>query len=428
MMRRGKHFLVIGIVIILMLSLLGCGENASAQNNIPIDRMQQTSSTDLAGTAASDPLIGDADNDGSITISDATTIQRYLADIATPSFNEEAADADQDGEVTITDATIIQRYLAEFDIPNCYVGKRLSEIQKPADTQTPTQSQTQSQTEAPTESIQTSTFYEDSLVGKIPYYSGQAYYVINNNEPFFTNNEKKSTDIFEKYSELDNLGRCGVAYASICKQLMPTEQRGDISSVTPSGWKYNGKSNNNDYGSLVDGGRIYNRCHLIGFQLAGENDNNKNLVTGTRYMNVIGMLPFENMIDDYVDETNGTVLYRVTPLYNNNDLVCKGVLMEAWSTTDNGDSICFNVFCYNIQPGITINYATGQNWLSDESPEPTTGAIETHTYILNTNSKKFHNPDCSYAANISAKNRQEYNGTRDDLINQGYSPCGSCKP
>ena len=248
MTRRGKRFLVIGIVIILMLSLLGCGENASAQNNIPIGNLQQTSSKDLAETAASDPLIGDADNDGSITISDATTIQRYLADIATPSFNEVAADADQDGEVTITDATIIQRYLADFDIPNCYVGKRLSEIQKPADTQTPTQSQTQPQTEAPTESIQTSTFYEDSLVGKIPYYSGQAYYVINNNEPFFTSNEKKSTDIFEKYSELDNLGRCGVAYASVCKQLMPTEQRGDISSVTPSGWKYNGKSNNNDYG------------------------------------------------------------------------------------------------------------------------------------------------------------------------------------
>lgn len=270
-------------------------------------------------------------------------------------------------------------------------------------------------------------FYSDSHVGNIPYYSGTPYYVVNGNEPFFEEDEKNTT-VFETYSDLDNYGRCGVAYANICKQLMPTESRGDISSIRPSGWYTNGKSNNNDYGSLVDGGRIYNRCHLIGFQLAGENANKLNLVTGTRYMNVTGMLPFENMIDDYVDETNGYVLYRVTPLYVGSELVCRGVLMEAWSVDDEGDTICFNIFCYNIQPGITINYATGENWLSNEDDEHAASSTNAQTYILNINSKKFHLPDCSACNSISEKNKAEFTGTREELIEQGYVPCNSCKP
>jgi DNA-entry nuclease len=189
-------------------------------------------------------------------------------------------------------------------------------------------------------------------------YNGTPYVVVNNNEPYFTDKEKENTDAFEKYAKLDRLGRCGVAYANICKELMPTADRESISSVTPTGWE------NNKY-DFVDGGWIYNRSHLIGFQLSGENANEKNLITGTRYMNVQGMLPFENMIDDYVDETGNHVLYRVTPIFTGNNLLCEGVLMEAWSVEDNGDGICFNVFCYNVQPGVTIDYATGENWVSE---------------------------------------------------------------
>lgn len=275
----------------------------------------------------------------------------------------------------------------------------------------------------------------DSAVGDFlenPEYNGQPYYVVNDNMPFFTD-EDKVTDAFETYSELDSLGRCGVAYANICKKLMPTEERGDISSVYPSGWKYNGKSNNNEYDTaLVNGGRIYNRCHLIGFQLAGENDNKLNLITGTRYMNVDGMLPFENMIDDYVEATNNHVLYRVTPVYEADELVCRGVMMEAWSVEDDGEGICFNIFCYNVQPGIEIDYATGENWLADESPVYEANddyhSDAEMTYVLNTNSKKFHYEHCDSASQMSEKNKQVVTATRDELVNQGYTACGACKP
>lgn len=183
---------------------------------------------------------------------------------------------------------------------------------------------------------------------------GAAYKVVNNNQPYFTEDEKKSTEAFEIYSELDDLGRCGVAYANICKELMPTEERGEIGHIKPSGWhsvKYD----------HVDGKYLYNRSHLIGFQLAGENDNKLNLITGTRYFNVEGMLPFENMIDDYVDETENHVIYRVTPVYEGDNLVASGVQMEAWSVEDDGEGICFCVYVPNVQPGVIIDYATGES-------------------------------------------------------------------
>jgi DNA-entry nuclease len=264
----------------------------------------------------------------------------------------------------------------------------------------------------------------------IPKFSGTPYYVVNDNTPYFTENEKTNINAFEEYQALDNLGRCQITYANICKELMPTTERESISTVYPSGWKLNGKSNNNEYDTqLVDGGRIYNRCHLIGFQLAGENANEKNLITGTRYMNVMGMLPFENMIADYVKETNNHVLLRVTPIYKDNDLVARGVLMEAWSVEDKGDGICFNVYCYNVQPGIEINYATGENYLFN-SPimQETKPSNSSTSYILNTNSKKFHLPNCSSAEKISNKNKQEYIGKKEDLLSQNYLPCGVCKP
>ena len=275
-------------------------------------------------------------------------------------------------------------------------------------------------------------------VSDIPEFSGKPYYVINGNQPFFTDDDK-ITEPFEDYSSFDYLGRCGVAYANICKELMPGDEREDISSVTPSGWKYKGKSNNNEYDtSLVDGGRIYNRCHLIGFQLAGENANEKNLVTGTRYMNVTGMLPFENMIDDYVEETDNHVLYRVTPVYYDEELVCRGVILEGWSVEDNGAGICFNVYCYNVQPGIEIDYATGQNWRASEAPSYDTDYEEPSyndyhsdaemTYVLNTSSKKFHYEHCDSVTKMSEKNKEVVTATRDQLVNQGYVACGACNP
>ena len=190
----------------------------------------------------------------------------------------------------------------------------------------------------------------------IPAFSGDAYIALNNNKPAFSKKER-TTKVFERYSSLDSLGRCGVAYANICKKLMPDEQRKAIGPVKPSGWhtvKYN----------CVDGKYLYNRCHLIGFQLAGENANEKNLITGTRYLNVDGMLPFENEVADYVKETNHHVLYRVTPHFEGDDLVAKGVQMEAYSVEDKGKGVSFNVFVYNSQPGVTIDYATGASHLA----------------------------------------------------------------
>lgn len=195
-------------------------------------------------------------------------------------------------------------------------------------------------------------------MANIPEYAGEPYVVIENNQPSFTQ-EELTAEAYEYYSDLDYLGRCGVTEACVGQELMPTESRGDISSVKPTGWVQN------QY-DFVDGKSLYNRCHLIGFQLAGENANECNLITGTRYMNVDGMLPFENLVADYVKETDNHVLYRVTPAFQGADLVARGVQMEAYSVEDNGDGVCFNVFCYNVQPGVEIDYATGENWLAED--------------------------------------------------------------
>lgn len=255
----------------------------------------------------------------------------------------------------------------------------------------------------------------------IPEYSSDPYVVINGNEPFFEESDY-TTEPFEEYSDLDSLGRCGIAYANICKEIMPTEERQDINSVTPSGWVQH------EY-DFVDGGYLYNRCHLIGHQLAGENANEKNLITGTRYMNIQGMLPFENMVSDYVEETDNHVLYRVTPIFDGDNLVASGVLMEGWSVEDSGDGICYNVFCYNVQPGVEIDYTTGDNWESKNAGDSnsSSNAVET-TYILNTNSMKFHKPSCSSVSDMSEENEETYSGDRDNLIKQGYEPCGRCNP
>ena len=263
---------------------------------------------------------------------------------------------------------------------------------------------------------------------EIPAYSGKAYISLNNGVPTFTE-EEYTTKSYEFYSDLDSLGRCGYTMACVGTDIMPTEDRGSISSVKPTGWI------NKEY-DIVDGRYLYNRCHLIGHQLTGEDANTRNLITGTRYMNVQGMLPFENEVADYVKETENHVLYRVTPVFIGNELLARGVQIEAYSVEDEGDGVFFNVYVYNVQPGIILDYATGENRLdTDPAPEtppaggetPAPGG-ETVTYILNTNTKRFHKPDCSSVRDMSEKNKQEYTGDRQSLIDDGYIACGSCKP
>ena len=192
---------------------------------------------------------------------------------------------------------------------------------------------------------------------KIPDYSGAPFVIINNNIPFFDENDY-AKETFESYSKLDSLGRCGVAYANVSRELMPTEERGKIRDIKPSGWRQA------KYEGIVDSNPpyLYNRCHLIAYCLTAENANEQNLITGTHYMNVEGMLPFEEEVARYLDRNDNHVLYRVTPIFQGNNLVASGVLMEAYSIEDNGTGICFCVYCYNVQPGVTIDYRTGKNW------------------------------------------------------------------
>lgn len=289
----------------------------------------------------------------------------------------------------------------------------------------------------------------------IPAYDGKAYVAVNNNEPFFTDSDMTTT-AFENYSDLDSLGRCGVAYANICKEIMPTEKRGKIGMIKPSGWhtvKYD----------VIKDRYLYNRCHLIGYQLAGENANPKNLITGTRYLNVEGMLPFENLVADYVNNTGNNVLYRVTPMFSGSNLVANGVLIEAKSVEDNGGGILFNVYCYNVQPGVGINYENGDSWLDGTTPQnegsqssagsvagasagesgsssSTTGSVasgsdssaaensvsdssnsETMVHITATG-KKYHRAGCR------TLKKSDTEVTLDEAKSMGLSPCGICNP
>lgn len=307
-------------------------------------------------------------------------------------------------------------------------------------------------------------------VDQIPDYSGNPYIELNDNKPAFEEQDI-STKEFETYSSLDELGRCGVAFANISKDTMPTEERGKIGMIKPSGW------NTIKY-SFVDGRYLYNRCHLIGFQLAGENANEKNLITGTRYLNNNGMLPFENRVANYVERTANHVLYRVTPLYDGENLVADGVQMEGYSVEDAGRGICFNVFVYNCQPGVVIDYKNGDskqsdtvkedllaaglddyndvlaqkqatqngsktndNIAQDETAKPSDSQNETQKdqnddvvtqntcdYIINTNTKRFHYKSCSSTKTMKEKNTLRFTGTRDEVIAKGYVPCKNCNP
>ena len=308
-----------------------------------------------------------------------------------------------------------------------------------------------------------------AVLADIPAYSGAAYCEINGNVPGFGEDELVA-EAFENYSDLDFLGRCGVAYANICKELMPTEERSESGMVKPSGW------HTVKYSDRIDGNYLYNRCHLIGYQLAGENANEKNLITGTRYLNVTGMLPFENEVADYVESTDNHVLYRVTPIFDGDDLVASGVQMEAESVEDKGAGVCFNVYVYNVQPGVIIDYATGDSeadpdYVVSDSGDDTYGSSKVSddgedagpdisdgvegdknsgadaaenvedtaqaadqgdaaesTYIVNTNTGKFHRPDCSSVKRMKESNKAERTTTRDELISEGYEPCKNCNP
>lgn len=338
-------------------------------------------------------------------------------------------------------------------------------------------------------------------LSNIPAYSDSPYVEINDNKPNFAKSDFTES-CFESYSELDDLGRCGIAFANVGKETMPTEERGKIGMIKPSGWqtvKYD----------CVDGRYLYNRCHLIGYQLTAENANEKNLITGTRYLNIKGMLPFENQVADYIDKTDNHVLYRVTPVFKNDNLVASGVQIEACSVEDKGKGLSFNVYCYNVQPDIIIDYTDGSSRLADASSPASiaisykkyaldigtsktltvtispdtavskiswsssnskvasvnskgkvtavaagTAVITAKTangltaqctvtvkktgsssndpvscsYVVNTNTKKFHKPTCSSVKDIKSKNRLDTDKTRDSLIADGYSPCKKCHP
>lgn len=311
-------------------------------------------------------------------------------------------------------------------------------------------------------------------LNEVPPYAGAPYTEVHNNVPFFT--DTTTTAVFELYSPLDELGRCGVAFANICPELMPTESRGSIGMIKPSGWQ------TVKYNDLIDGNYLYNRCHLIAYSLASENANELNLITGTRYLNTQGMLPFENLVANYVSATGNHVLYRSTPIFEGRDLVARGVLMEGYSVEDSGRGVSFCVFCYNVQPGIEIDYATGDSrrleepstepvivpiilddiptvndpnnapvrsnpLLTPDEPETTEPATQPETqpatepvtepvkntpasthYVVNTNTKKFHYPNCSSVDQMKEKNRWDYTGSREDLIRQNYEPCKRCNP
>ena len=345
---------------------------------------------------------------------------------------------------------------------------------------------------------------EKITLSNLPVYSGEAYVELNNNVPNFGKSDL-TTKTFEKYSELDDLGRCGVAYANVCEETMPTEKRGNIGMIKPSGWQTVKYDN-------VDGKYLYNRCHLIGYQLTAENANEKNLITGTRYLNIEGMLPFENLVADYVEETDNHVLYRVTPIFKGDNLLASGVQMEAYSVEDKGKGVSFNVYCYNVQPDIVIDYSDGSSRLADgtiasitlnykkyslevgqsktfvatTSPESAAKSVKWYssnskiatvsssgkvtakkagtvtitaktsnglkatckvtvkaksgtavtsgtssgntTYILNTNTKKFHYPYCSSVKQMKDKNKKEVTCSRDEIIGMGYDPCKRCDP
>lgn len=309
-----------------------------------------------------------------------------------------------------------------FCVKNHQKEKLTSSI--PSTESSTTQTPTPSTTQKPDNSVVGTGTVNAVDPSTLPAFSGTAWTVVNDNQPNFSASEL-TTKGYEKYSSLDSLDRCGVALASCGKEIMPgaDEKRGSISSVKPSGWVQKSYSG-------ISGGYLWNRCHLIGWQLSAENANRQNLITGTRYMNINGMLPFENMVADYIKETGNHVAYRITPIFEGRNLVCSGVQMEAYSVEDDGDGICFNVYCYNVQPGITINYATGDSSgpSNESSSNPSTEQSSSNdnqaasgdmVWIPNSGSKYHSRSGCS-----NMKNPRQV--TKQEAENEGYEPCKKC--
>ena len=441
-------------------TLSACGSDTAPSDHSPSSSLQteisdsqdstpvESSETDPAGTSDDDSSEGEAEPSQvveSATSPDQQAESSAPAEITTASrFSTSDVPAYSGKAYTSVNGNVPYFSAAELTTQSFETYSDLdslgrcgeaepSQVVEPA---TPPDQQAESS--APAEITTASRF----STSDVPAYSGKAYTSVNGNVPYFSAAEL-TTQSFETYSDLDSLGRCGVTYACIGQDLMPTEERGSIGMVKPTGW------HTVRYDDLVDGKYLYNRCHLIGYQLTGENANTKNLITGTRYLNIEGMLPFENMVADYIQETNNHVLYRVTPIFEGNNLLANGVLMEGYSVEDKGAGVSYCVFAYNVQPGIEIDYATGESKLADgaqqeeqktatvtptpspepEKQEPVTGSEASQAdYILNTNTKKFHYPTCSSVNDMKEKNKQEFFGTRDETIALGYSPCGRCKP
>lgn len=278
----------------------------------------------------------------------------------------------------------------------------------------------------------------------VPAFDGESPFVeLSGGEPGFTAADAGDGSSFKAYGALDELGRCTWAVACVGSDLFPEHEREDISEVRPSGWS------TAEYG-FIDGGRLFNRCHLIARMLTAEEANERNLVTGTRYMNVQGMEPFERQVRDYIERTGNHVLYRATPVFESDELVCRGVRLEALSVEDGGQGVRFDVFCHNVQPGVGIDYATGGSWLEEDGGQAGEQAAEDGaagqaeagasavgrpagdgpepTYVLNTKSRKFHRPSCEGVASMSPANREDFFGTREEALEQGYEPCGTCRP
>lgn len=255
-------------------------------------------------------------------------------------------------------------------------------------------------------------------ISGIPNYSGSPYIEINNNAPTFSDADR-ARGSFEEYSELDALGRCGTAFALIEKDKMPGDTpRGDIDNVRPTGYQYSTYD-------FVEGGVLYNRCHLIGYQLTGQNDNPQNLITGTRYMNTAGMEYWEDKVASYVRRWGKPVLYRVTPLYAGDNLVASGVQIEAQSAQDAGEALSFNVYCYNVQPRIGIDYSNGNNWVTSDDADPSQQAQD---FVVNSKTRYFHTTNCSYNTTVEPESSEAFHGKRADLILQGFEPCKQCNP
>lgn len=432
----------------------------SEENNIDINESIEPQKAENV------QLFGDINNDGMINSIDASDILAYYAMLSTSGerayeldFN--IADVNYDGYINSVDASIILSYYAFISTKNYMsLSEYLVYRSNSASTSTTVTATTSVVTTTTTTALNNKNVPGEVLlnIDDVPTYKNSPYIAINDNTPYF-DVSKFGTDSFEYYSPLDSLGRCGICMACIGVDIMPTEQRGEIGNVKPTGW------HTVRYDDIIKDKYLYNRCHLIGYQLAGENANVQNLITGTRYLNNEGMLPFENKVANYVQTTKNHVLYRVTPIFVKDELVCRGVLIEAYSLEDKGSDICFNVFCYNVQPGIEIDYSNGESkalvdvttttttitttitttttttttTATTKKTTTTTKIITTTTttvtapaygakYIANIKTKVFHYASCSSVKRMNEGNKWYYDGSRDDLISQGYKPCSNCNP